>query len=63
MTRTLVYFHWKHVHLFHSLLQLVLSRGGHRVDVLIVPVILCIGISAVHLKDSIKYTVRHGIYC
>lgn len=55
---TLFYLHWEDVHPVHSLLQLKFSRGRHGVNILIMSVVLCVGISAVHLKDSIQYTVQ-----
>lgn len=55
---TLFYLHWKHIHPVHSLLQLILGRGRHGVDVLIASVVLGVGIHAEHLKDSVKHTVQ-----
>lgn len=58
LIQTLFNLHWKNVHLVHSLLQLKLSRGRHRVDIFIVPVVVGVRVGAVHLMGNSKHTFR-----
>ena len=50
--RTLLDLHGEDVHLLHPLLQLVLGRGGHRVHVIVTPVVILVGVSVEDLPRS-----------
>lgn len=47
---TFLYLHRKHIHLLHPFLQLILRRRGHRIHVVIPPVVVFIRERAVHLR-------------
>ena len=59
--KTFLYLHWEDVHPVHSLLQLIFSRGGYWVNILIVSVVVCVRVGAVHLEHSSQYILKKNV--
>lgn len=51
---TFLQFHGEELQFLHPLLQLVLGRRGHRIHLLIPPVVILIGVSVEHLEEKHK---------